>query len=71
VIFLPPQSISATPVEGGNRCDSAVLLAATHSPVRGHDPGLYSRGAYLALIVDSLDFCVGLFRRMLGVTELV
>ena len=70
VIFPPPQRIPTPSLEGGNRCDSSALLTASHSPVRGHDPGLYS-GAYLALIVDFLDFCVCRFRHMIGVTELV
>jgi len=58
-------------VEGGNRCDSAALLTASHSPVRGHDPGLHLKGAYLALILDFLDFRVCRFQHMIGVTELV
>jgi len=69
VIFPPVQNIPSPPVEGGNRCDSAALLTASHSPVRGHDPGLHSRGAYLALIVDYLNFCVCRFRHMIGVAD--
>jgi hypothetical protein len=68
VILPPPQSIPTLPVVGGTRCDSSALLTASHSPVRGHDPGLYT-GAYLALIVVFLDFCVCRFRHMIGVTD--